>query len=78
MKKIDFYYLYYTPQGNGRVVFRLEGESENRATSPLSAIEFAALASVLAQKQIVYDVVQGTFASYDDDNNPLVLSNLFT
>jgi hypothetical protein len=77
MKKIDFYYLYYTPKGNGRVVFRLEGETENRATNPLTAVEFAALAAVLAQKQIVYDTVQNTFASYDDDNNPLAGSNLF-
>lgn len=77
MVKIDFYYLYYTPKGNGRVVFKLNGENQNRATPPLSAIEFSALAAVLAQKRIVYDTVQNTFASYDDDNNPLIESNLF-
>lgn len=77
MKKIDFYYLYYTPKGNGRVVFRLNGENENRATPPLTPIELAALAAVLAQKRIVFDPVQNTFASYDDDNNPLIKTNLF-
>jgi hypothetical protein len=77
MVKIDFYYLYYTPKGNGRVVFRLNGENQDRATPPLSPIELSALAAVLAQKRIVYDTVQNTFASYDDDNNPLIESNLF-
>ena len=77
MIKIDFYLLYYTPKGNGRVVFRLNGETQNRATNPLTATELAALAAVLAQKRIVYDTVQNTFASYDDDNNPLTNSNLF-
>lgn len=77
MIKIDFYYLYYTPKGNGRVVFRLKGEMQNRATPPLTAIELSALAAVLSQKRIVYDTVQNTFASFDDDNNPLVESNLF-
>lgn len=76
MKKIDFYYLYYTPKGVGRVLFRLNGENENRATDLLSPIELAALAAVLAQKRIAFDTVRNTFASYDDDYNPLTDSNL--
>ena len=73
MKKISFYYLYYTPKGNGRVLFRLEGESQNRSTPPLAAHEFSALAAVLAQQNISYDVAQQTFASVDNDDaaNPL-------
>lgn len=78
MKKIIFYLLYYTPKGNGRVVFRLEGETENRATVSLLPNEFAALAAVLAQKRLVYDTVQNTFASFDDDNNPLANATLFS
>lgn len=77
MKKIEYYYLYYTPKGNGRLVFRLVGETENRATMPLTAIELAAIAAVLSQKRIVYDLMRNTFASYDDDENPLVNNNLF-
>jgi hypothetical protein len=77
MRQIDFYYLYYTPKGNGRVVFRLNGETQNRATPPLSPIELSALAAVLSQNRIVFDPVQNTFASYDDENNPLTESNLF-
>lgn len=77
MKKIAHYFLYYTPKGNGRVVFRLAGETTNRATQPLSAVELAAAAAVLSQKNIMFDPVQNTFASFDDDNSPLANSNLF-
>ena len=74
MKKIKHYFLYYTPKGNGRVIFRLDGENENRATPPLTAQEFSALSALLAQRNISYDAVQDVFTSFDDDPaNPTVL-----
>jgi hypothetical protein len=78
MKKIESYFLYYTPKGNGRVIFKLKGETGTIATDPLSATELAAVAAVLAQKNIEYDPVQKTFASYDDDKKLFKGYNLFT
>jgi len=68
MKKIEYYLLYFTPQGNGQVVFRLAGESQNRSTPPLSPNDFAALATVLAQKNLAFDPVKRLFASSDTND----------
>lgn len=79
MKKISHYFLYYTPKGAGRVIFRLENDVTDYSTPPLTPIELAAVAAVLSQKNISYDVVQKTFASFDDDakNHPLLAAGHF-
>ncbi len=68
MQKITFYMLFYTPGGAGQVVFRLEGETHNRSTNPLSPNDFAALGILLAQKNLAFDPVKGSFASTDTND----------
>jgi hypothetical protein len=74
MKKILYYYLSYRPGGNGRIVFRLDGETQNRWVD-LNSTDFSALAAVLTQKRITYDTETNTFISYDDDNLPMIETN---
>ncbi|MBO2008343.1 hypothetical protein [Hymenobacter negativus] len=73
MKKISYYYLYYTPKGTGLVVFRLENDATDYSTGPLSSNELAAVAAVLAQSNISYDPTQKTFGAFDrdDEEHPL-------
>lgn len=66
-RKIEEYYLYYTPKGAGRVAFKLAGESKPAWTPPLKPEEFSALAILLAQRRIAWDDEKGYFMSYDDD-----------
>lgn len=68
MKKIESYMLFFTPQGNGQVVFRLEGEGVNKSTPPLSPVDFAALVGLLAQKNLAFDPVKKMFASSDEND----------
>lgn len=75
MKKIMYYFLNFRPKGNGKIIFRLEGENQNRMVD-LAPTDFSAIAAVLAQKRITYDINSGTFVSFDDDNLPLTDENL--
>lgn len=68
MKKTEYYLLYFTPQGNGQVVFRLAGESQDRSTPSLLPSDFAALATVLAQKNLAFDPAKRLFASSDTND----------
>ncbi len=64
MAKIIDYYLIYQPGGTGSVHFRLHGEDKPKVVV-LNAIDFCAVAAVLAQKNI--DFENGSFRSYDND-----------
>ncbi|HZV69824.1 MAG TPA: hypothetical protein VFG10_09775 [Saprospiraceae bacterium] len=68
MKKILYYYLHFNIGGGGRVVYRLQNDPQDIITPNLNAVEFTALALVLAQKRLTYDTTRHTFISYDDDN----------
>jgi hypothetical protein len=65
LHKILYYTLSFRPGLNGRVNFRLEGEPHDR-TIDLSTADFIALALVLAQKDIAYDIPGNYFCSYDN------------
>lgn len=67
-RKIEHYELYYTPGGAGVVGFKLAGSRTLQYTDPLSATVFAALAAVLAQRNITWDDQRNMFMSYDDDH----------
>lgn len=71
MEKIICYWLYFKPGSRGRIVFRLANEPNTNHKVDLDPQDFSAVAAVLAQKRISYDVANKTFVSYDDDNLPL-------
>jgi len=75
MKKIIYYWLNFRPGGNGRIIFRLDGEDQNRFID-LSPTDFSAIAAVLSQKRITYDTASNTFVSFDDDHLPLTEEHL--
>ncbi|MCK9628307.1 MAG: hypothetical protein M0R37_06925 [Bacteroidales bacterium] len=77
MQKILYYFLNFRPNGNGRIIFRLEGENQNLFVD-LTPNDFSAIAAVLAQKKIAYDKNTRTFTSYDDDYLPLKEKNDIT
>lgn len=77
MQKILYYFLNFRPSGNGRIIFRLDGEDQNRLVD-LTPNDFSAIAAVLAQKRIAYDIDSRTFISYDDDYLPLNGQNINT
>jgi len=65
MKRIIFYYLYFTIGAGGTVIFRIEGEAVDR-TIQLPPADFAAVASVLAQTRSGFDPGNNTFGSFRD------------
>lgn len=77
MKKIIYYWLNFRPGGNGRIIFRLDGEGQNRFLD-LSPADFSAITAVLSQKRISYDTSSNTFVSFDDDQLPLTDEHLIS
>lgn len=64
-KRVIRYYLKFTPGGNGGYRIFFENDP-NYLDGNLDAVSFAALAVVLAQKNVVYDTAERTF--YCQDN----------
>jgi hypothetical protein len=80
MQRIDYYILYFTPNGIGRIRFKLQGEAEFRVTNPLSATDFTATAVLLREGNLGYDPIHQVFVSTDESalfesllkSNPIV------
>lgn len=75
-KRVEEYILGYTPNGNGRYKILLEGDP-TPVTGVLGPAEFAALAAILNQKNVMYDPQRNIFYSmnrlaFSNNINPLV------
>ena len=58
------YSIYFTPNGNGEIVFLLQDEPTERTTGFISPQAIAAAAAVLSLKNIAYNLQTGMFAGH--------------
>lgn len=58
------YSIFFTPNGNGEVVFLLQNEPTERTTGLIPAQAVAAAAAVLSLQNIAYNPQTGMFAGH--------------
>lgn len=75
MAQIESYKLLYAPNGNGRILFKIVGNTQVQNTGMLPVQTFTALALVLAQSRLEVDD-NGVFSSFDTGNVNLHLDTV--
>jgi len=78
MVRIEQYILYFTPNGMGRIHFKLQGEINFRVSKSLTAPDFSAVAILLTRQNLGFDPIHQVFVSTDDANifTPLLNTSL--